>query len=245
MAEGANSDRTNSDRAAADETQSNWIRADWAAPANIIAGTTLRANTDPEIPAVGEPYWLNQVHGNRVVRADVIGSPPDADASISGADAGLVCVVRTADCLPVLMCSRDGAEFAAAHAGWRGLSAGVIENTLNEFASEPRDILVWLGPAISQAAFEVGDEVLEAFQASMESADDCFVANSRGRWQADLFGLARRRLLAAGVTEVSGGGFCTFEDADRFYSYRRGKDSGRMFSFVGARTLEKTPRAAS
>lgn len=229
------------DRATSDRTRADWIRADWAAPANIIAGTTTRADTDAKIPAYGEPCWLNQVHGNRVVRAGNFGAPPDADASISGAEAELVCVVRTADCLPVLMCSRDGAEFAAAHAGWRGLAAGVIENTLGQFVQEARDILVWLGPAIAQAAFEVGDDVLEAFQTSRESVDDCFVANGRGRWQADLYGLARRRLFAAGVTDVSGGGFCTFEDSDRFYSYRRNRDSGRMLSFVGTKPLKKTP----
>jgi hypothetical protein len=145
-------------------------------------------------------------------------------------------VVRTADCLPVLLCSADGAVFAAAHAGWRGLAAGVIENTLAKLNVNAADLRVWLGPAISQPSFEVGDEVRQVFLSHDPNAVACFEANTRGRWQADLYGLARQRLHAAGVSDVSGGGFCTYIDDDRFYSYRRNPDCGRMVSFVGLKT---------
>jgi len=183
----------------------------------------------------GEPCWLNQVHGVNVIAADHYESPPDADASVGG-KIGDVCVVRTADCLPVLICATDGTEIAAAHAGWRGLAAGVLEATVAGMAHAPRDLLVWMGPAISQPAFEVGAEVRDAFAARDPGAAGCFVANSRGRWQADLYELARRRLSALGVTGLYGGGFCTFSDPGRFFSYRRNPDCGRMISFVARRS---------
>jgi len=140
--------------------------------------------------------------------------------------------VRTADCLPVLFCSTDGTRVAAAHAGWRGLAAGVLENTISAMGSGVGDLLVWLGPAISQPNFEVGGEVRDAFLQNDADAAVYFEPNARGRWQADLYGLARRRLAAAGVEAVYGGGWCTFADSARFYSYRRGQDTGRMVSFV-------------
>lgn len=213
----------------------DWIAADWPAPDNIIAGTTLRSNELSTLPVPGEYCWLKQVHGAKVVTAVSYETPPEADASVSGAE-NQVCVVQTADCLPVIMCSTDGRAFAAAHAGWRGLAAGIIENTLAKLAQDPADLLVWLGPAISQPSFEVGDEVRDAFLASDPGADVCFVANARGRWQADLYGLARRRLGAAGVSQVFGGGFCTFLDKERFFSYRRKPKCGRLVSFVGLKT---------
>ncbi len=214
---------------------SDWIAADWSAPSHIVAGTTLRTNECARLPLPGEPCWLNQVHGANVVTAGQFDDPPDADASVKGSDPFL-CVVRTADCLPVLMCSRDGGVFGAAHAGWRGLAAGVIENTVAKLAVDPRELLVWLGPAISQPAFEVGDEVRDAFLEHDPKATDCFATNSRGRWQADLYGLARQRLAAAGVSEVFGGGFCTYLDEERFHSFRRDPACGRLVSFVGLRT---------
>ena len=214
---------------------SDWIAADWSAPENIVAGTTLRTADEAALPLPGEPCWLNQVHGSNVVSAGPFDTPPDADGSING-KSGFICAVRTADCLPVLMCSADGAAFAAAHAGWRGLAAGVIENTIAKLKVNAADLRVWLGPAISQPSFEVGDEVREAFLSHDPNAGGCFEANSRGRWQADLYGLARQRLHAAGVSDVSGGGFCTYTDRDRFYSYRRNPDCGRMVSFVGLKT---------
>ena len=216
-----------------------WIPADWKAPDNVVAGTTMRG-TDFEACAIpGEPCWLNQVHGATVVSAGHYDAPPEADASVS-VEAGQICVVRTADCLPVLFCSMDGSEVAAAHAGWRGLAAGVLEATVTRMRHAPEALLAWIGPAISQAAFEVGDEVRTAFLARDAGTSACFRANERGRWQADLYELARRRLAAAGLKAVTGGGFCTFTDAERFYSYRRNPDCGRMVSFVAMETLENS-----
>ncbi len=215
-----------------------WIRADWPAPHNVTAGTTLRSTDFDALGIPGEPCWLNQVHGAAVVDAAQAGERPDADASLT-TDARHVCVVRTADCLPVLICSKDGREGAAAHAGWRGLAAGVLEATVARMAHDPGDLLVWLGPAISQPAFEVGDEVRAAFVDRDAAAGAFFVPNERGRWQADLYGLARRRLEAIGVSSVTGGGYCTFRDKERFFSYRRNPDCGRMVSFVALEALEK------
>jgi YfiH family protein len=148
-------------------------------------------------------------------------------------------VVRTADCLPILLCSSDGTEVAAVHAGWRGLAAGVIEATIARLRHAPDDLLVWLGPAISQAAFEVGDEVRAAFVDQEPDDVRHFVANSRGRWQADLYALASSRLGRLGVGSITGGGFCTFTERERFFSYRRNPDCGRMVSFVALQGLEK------
>jgi len=222
---------------------SNWIAADWDAPDQIVAGTSLRSVDSAAFVLPGMPCWLKQVHGANVVTAGHFDEPPEADASVKGSEPfsnmsekgsdPFLCVVRTADCLPVLMCATDGRAFAAAHAGWRGLAAGVIENTIATLGIEPADLLVWLGPAISQVAFEVGDEVRDAFLAHDSMASACFEANARGRWQADLYGLARQRLKAAGVPAVSGGEFCTYSDKERFCSYRRNPDCGRLVSFVG------------
>ncbi|MGI9248596.1 MAG: peptidoglycan editing factor PgeF [Woeseiaceae bacterium] len=213
----------------------DWIPADWPAPETVVAGTTLRSGGIASLDLPGEPCWLNQVHGAHVIATGSYEKPPDADASV-GRNPGDVCVVRTADCLPVLFCSANGAEVAAAHAGWRGLAAGVIEATVAKMVHEAGDLLVWLGPAISQAAFEVGDEVREAFISRDPGATPCFVANDRGRWQADLYELARRRLRSIGITDIYGGGFCTFADNERFFSYRRNPDCGRMISFVARRS---------
>lgn len=213
----------------------SWIAADWPAPDNVIAGTTLRNGRLDALPVRGEPCWLNQVHGSTVVSATRFRTPPDADGSV-GRIPGDVCVVKTADCLPVLFCSTDGTEIAAAHAGWRGLAAGILEATVARMAHGPGDLLAWLGPAISQAAFEVGDEVRAAFLAEDPGAAHAFMGNRRGRWQADLYALARRRLSRAGVGAIYGGGFCTFADKARFYSYRRNPRCGRMVSFVAAKT---------
>jgi YfiH family protein len=217
---------------------SDWIAAHWAAPRQIIAGTTLKSADVNDFPLPGKPCWLKQVHGTKVVTAGHFEQPPEADAAVKAAQGSdpFVCVVRTADCLPLLMCSKDGGVFAAAHAGWRGLAAGVIENTISKLNVDAVDLLVWLGPAISQVAFEVGDEVRDAFLAHDPKASACFEANARGRWQADLYELARQRLNAAGVLAVSGGEFCTYSDEERFYSYRRNPDCGRLVSFIGLLT---------
>lgn len=215
-----------------------WIPADWSAPDSVIAGSTMRDSSFDDLGLAGHPCWLNQVHGADVVTAREYQTPPDADAAIS-CSIDDICVVRTADCLPVLISSRDGTEIAVAHAGWRGLAAGIVEATVGGMRHDADELLVWLGPAISQAAFEVGDEVQAAFVTQMPDDAEHFEANARGRWQADLYGLARRRLRALGVAEVTGGGFCTFTDRERFYSYRRNPDCGRMVSFVAIQGLEK------
>lgn len=208
-----------------------WIRADWPVPDGIVAGTTLR-NGSFQLPA--EPQWLKQVHGARVVRVrtpDFDNGPPEADGIVADRS-GDICVVRTADCLPVLFCAEDGGEIAAAHAGWRGLAGGIVEQSIAAMAAPPEELLVWLGPAISQPAFEVGAEVRDAFLACDDAAEAAFVANDRGRWQADLYLLARQRLRNAGVSRVYGGGLCTYADKARFYSYRRDGSTGRMLSFI-------------
>ena len=208
----------------------DYIKADWPAPDSVMAGTTVR-NSRYQLPAT--PVILKQVHGTRVVRigtADFVGGSPEADAVIASRP-GDICVVRTADCLPALLCSRDGGEVAAIHAGWRGLAGGVIEATLGAMQTSPANLLAWLGPAISQAAFEVGPEVRERF-GSWGRIEGLFRPNERGRLQADLYGLAKARLAAAGVAEVYGGGLCTYADKERFYSYRRDGETGRMLSFI-------------
>ena len=207
-----------------------WIAAEWPAPVGILAGTTLR---DSDFALPGTQRWLNQVHGADVARWEDIGAgeAPDADAIVS-ARSDSICVVRTADCLPVLLCARDAAEIAAVHAGWRGLAAGVIEAAIDAMQTSPADLLAWFGPAISQQAFEVGDEVREAFCANSAAAEAAFERNDRGRWQADLYRLGRQRLAEAGVDNVFGGGLCTHQDAERFYSYRRDGSTGRLLSFI-------------
>jgi len=208
------------------------LRADWPAPANVIAGTTTRAGDISELPS--EPLWLNQVHGATVLKTGdpaFDNGPPDADAVIS-CNANEVIAVRTADCLPVLLCSNAGNEVAAAHCGWRGLAAGVLANTIAAMQTPASDLFAWLGPAISQVAFEVGDDVRDAFTVADPHAATCFEANERGRWKADLYALARQNLARSGVEKVHGGGLCTYADSARFFSYRRGGDTGRMVTFI-------------
>jgi YfiH family protein len=182
---------------------------------------------DCGLPA--EPAWLAQVHGNTVVVDPPAGTEADALMTINP---DTVCAIMVADCLPVLFCTADGSAVAAAHAGWRGLAAGVLENTISQFGVAPERLLAWLGPAISQAAFEVGDEVRSEFVGQHNAAGEHFVRNASGRWQADLYGLARLRLEAAGVGQIFGGGLCTFGDAERFFSYRRDGQCGRMAAFI-------------
>lgn len=211
---------------------SKLIAVDWPAPANVVAGTTTRGAPARDLPP--GIRFLNQVHGADVVTAASVReaeSALHADA-VTGSESGDCCAVRTADCLPVLFCTRGGDGIAAAHAGWRGLAAGVLENTLAALSSPAGDVLAWLGPAIAQANFEVGDEVRAAFLKDDPAADRHFLPNHRGRWQADLYGLARQRLKARGVEAIYGGGWCTYGDPERFFSYRRAADTGRMVSFV-------------
>jgi YfiH family protein len=208
------------------------IRPDWRVPDNVVAGTTTVAVEADELPH--DLKLLNQVHGANVVTAEAVRQarePLDADA-VTGRSRGDLCAVRTADCLPVLFCSREGDEVAAAHAGWRGLAAGILENTISAMSGAPSHLTAWLGPAISQANFEVGHEVRDVFVAHEQAAIACFERNARGRWQADLYGLARQRLAKCGVEAIYGGHWCTFADVGRFHSYRRDSDCGRMVSFV-------------
>jgi YfiH family protein len=183
-----------------------------------------------------EPSWLEQVHGIEVADLDTPSaraSAPQltADAVIARG-AGSVCVMQVADCMPVLFAARDGCAVAAAHAGWRGLAAGVLEATVATLAVAPSGLIAWLGPAIGPQHFEVGGEVRAAFLAHDAAAAAAFTANTRGRWQCDLAALARRRLNAAGVTAVFGGGWCTYSDPLRFFSYRRVGQCGRMAALI-------------
>lgn len=207
----------------------------------------LGANTDDAPQAVaanrealrlalglpGAPHWLRQVHGADVVLVDgpPATAPPQADAAVTRRP-GEVLAILTADCLPVLCCAADGSEVGAAHAGWRGLAGGVLEATLAALRTPPGALSAWLGPCIGQASYEVGEEVRAAFVDADPGAAACFLANRPGHWLCDLAGLARRRLAAAGVASVHGGGFDTCADP-RFYSWRRdGRRSGRFASLV-------------
>jgi YfiH family protein len=187
-----------------------------------------RARLREQLPA--EPGWLKQVHSTRVVE---LGQDPDreADASFSR-QPGKVCAVLTADCLPVLFCDRAGSVVAAAHAGWRGLAGGVLEATVTAMQVPPREVLAWMGAAIGPQAFEVGDEVREAFIARHAETAAAFTPHGSGKWLADIYQLARIRLGHAGVQAVYGGGRCTFSEAESFYSYRRDGVTGRMAALV-------------
>lgn len=157
--------------------------------------------------------------------------PPEADASFT-THSNVVCTVMTADCLPLLFCNRQGTVVAAAHAGWRGLLDGVIEATVLRMDVAARELLVWLGPAIGPAAFEVGDEVRDAFIAHDAEAASAFVPSPNGRWLADIYRLARQRLNKMGIAAIHGGHWCTYSDSERFYSYRRDGVTGRMASLI-------------
>ena len=181
----------------------------------------------------GDPTWLAQVHGVDVADLDAASGPerPRADAAVT-ATPGRVAVVLTADCMPLFFCDKAGRRVAVAHAGWRGMSAGVIESAVRAVAADPADVLAWMGPAIGPEAFEVGPEVKEAFERDDPAASDGFAPGRPGKHMADLYALARRRLAGAGVREVGGGNFCTFNDRARFFSYRRVQQSGRMGAFI-------------
>ncbi|MGH8302933.1 MAG: peptidoglycan editing factor PgeF [Steroidobacteraceae bacterium] len=190
----------------------------------------LRASL--QLPA--EPAWLEQVHGHRVVDLDGATShepPGPADGAVTRT-AGRVCVIQVADCMPVLLAAADGSAVGAAHAGWRGLAGGVLEATVQGMNTPPGKLLAWMGPAIGQAHFEVGEEVRDAFLAADAGAAAAFIANERGRWQCDLYALARRRLGALGLTSIQGGGWCTYADSARFFSYRRDGRCGRMAALI-------------
>jgi hypothetical protein len=205
------------------------IRPDWPAPARVRALVTTRGETDPPLPAA--PAWLRQVHGTRVVDAAEAVDRPEADAAVARS-VGAVCAVQAADCLPVLLADDAGTVVGAAHAGWRGLAAGVIEATLDEMKVPGERLLAWLGPAIGPAHYEVGAEVRDAFLARDAGAAAAFVPNRPGHWLLDLYAVARQRLAARGVSRVYGGGLCTYSDAARFPSWRRDRTRERIAAFV-------------
>ncbi|MEZ5609694.1 MAG: peptidoglycan editing factor PgeF [Rhodocyclaceae bacterium] len=240
-------------------TPADVIIPDWPAPPGVHALMTTRCGgvstgpfaslnlgdhvgDDPSFVAANRqalralcpapPRWLNQVHGTGVVQADAVEVAVDADASFTR-HTDVVCAVMTADCLPVLFCDRCGTVVAAAHAGWRGLHAGVLERTVAQMQVPPGEVMAWLGAAIGPDAFEVGEEVRAAFIAHDAGAALAFRPGAvQGKWLADLYALARQRLAACGVTQVSGGDLCTVSDAPRFFSYRRDGQTGRMAAMI-------------
>jgi YfiH family protein len=193
-----------------------------------VAENRARLRAGAALPA--EPVWLEQVHGATVLDLDR-DAPAPADGAVT-ARAGVVCAVLTADCLPVIFADRAGRRVGIAHAGWRGLLNGVLPAAVRALRAPPRELVAWLGPAISARAYEVGAEVRDAYLARDPGAERAFVANPRGRWQADLYALARASLAAAGVTAVHGGEFCTFGEDERFFSHRREAPCGRIATLV-------------
>ena len=238
----------------------SWILPDWPAPARVQAFVTTReggvsageyasmnlglssgddaanvarnrAIARSHLPS--DPAWLAQVHGADVVDLDVPrpGERPRADAAAVSTP-GRVAAVLTADCMPLFFCDRAGTRVAVAHAGWRGMAAGVIENAVRALGRDPREVSAWMGPAIGPDAFEVGPEVKAAFEDVDPEGARAFVPGRPGKFMADLYALARQRLARAGVREVHGGGFCTLHERERFFSYRREPRSGRMGAFI-------------
>lgn len=238
-----------------------WLEAPWPAPPGVRALSTLRAGglsgapycglnlgahveDDPDVVAANrhalrvalglptEPVWLRQVHGVAVANLDAAqgSTPPLADAAVSRGAA--VCAILTADCLPVLFASQGGEVVGAAHAGWRGLAAGVLEATVAALRQAPDTLLVWLAPAIGPAHFEVGPEVREAFLQSDPAAGAAFSENVRGRYQADLYRLAARRLIRLGIERIYRSELCTYADTKRFFSHRRDGRTGRQATLI-------------
>jgi purine-nucleoside/S-methyl-5'-thioadenosine phosphorylase / adenosine deaminase len=209
------------------------IRPDWPAPPSVRALMTTRNTVDAELRALlpGEPAWLRQVHGTRVVRIDQTVATPEADAVVT-AMKNRVCAIRAADCLPLLLVDENATVIGAAHAGWRGLCAGVIENTVEAMGVAGGRLLAWLGPAIGPKVYEVGEEVRAAFLARDAAAQAAFTPARPGHWLLDLYAVARQRLHSRGVERTFGGGYCTYSDPQRFYSYRRDGTQGRMAALI-------------
>jgi YfiH family protein len=241
-------------------TPEDWIVPDWPAPPAVQAVVTSRhggvsrgtyasmnpadhVGDDPAAVAANRqrleqrlrlpaaPAWLQQVHGTRVVDAASVHGNEQADAAWT-CQPGIVCAVLTADCLPLLLCDRAGCCVAAAHAGWRGLAAGVIEQTVAAMGLPGSELLAWLGPAIGPAAYQVGSEVRDSFMAHDPQAAAAFSRGPEGSWWADLYCLARQRLADCGVHAVSGGEHCTYTESERFFSYRRDGVTGRIASLI-------------
>lgn len=198
-------------------------------PAAVAAN---RARLSAHLPS--SPRWLQQVHGTCVVCADEITEPVAADASFTTTP-GVVCAIMVADCLPVLLADRGGRMVAAAHCGWRGLAGGIIANTVGEMSARgvaAGELIAYIGPGIGPSAFEVGADVREAFTRAAPKAAAAFKPHAPGKWLADLALLARQTLARAGVMTVRGGDHCTWSDAERFYSYRRDRETGRMAALI-------------
>jgi YfiH family protein len=231
----------------------DWIVPDWPAPPQVHSLSTTRngpgggefdlSSRHPAAEAAwvelerwlpAPPIRLAQVHGTTICDADAFrgGSSPQADGAVARR-VDTVCAVRSADCLPVLFTSHDASVVAAAHAGWRGLAGGVLEAAVAAMRVDPADVLVWLGPAIGPRVYEVGTDVFAACCAADPGAAACFAAQRPGKWLADLYALAKRRLTRAGVTEIHGGGRCTFSEGAQFHSHRRdGAAAGRMATAI-------------
>ena len=246
------------------------LPADWPAPANVHAFTTLRHGAGASLPpfdhfnlgnrvaADGDdaatvernrielvercalpstPHWLRQVHGTEVLRfpmpASVLAAAdePVADASVTSTP-GVVLAILTADCLPVVFANTQGTEIGAAHAGWRGLANGVLENTVAAMHAPADDLMAWLGPAAGSQAYEIGEEVFDAFVSRDAQAESAFVATRPGHWRVDLYALARQRLAALGITRIYGGDLCTISEPQRFYSHRRDARTGRIATVI-------------
>ena len=239
----------------------DWIVPDWPAPPQVCALSTTRnaaagakfdlTRSDPAFETArselrrwlpADPIWLAQVHGIAICDADAKSALrsrdlPEADGAVARAP-NTVCAVHSADCLPVLLTNAQGSVVAAAHAGWRGLAAGVIEATLASMRTPPATVIAWLGPAIGPQAFEVGADVVAAHCADDPGALQCFSPHRPGKWLADLYALARRRLERAGVVAIHGGGRCTLSEPETFYSYRReGAAVGRMATLIWIATV--------
>lgn len=224
------------------------IKPNWSAPSHIRAYTTTRlswgsletstndlaerARLHSIIPLPAEPIWLNQTHSTVALPAIPANIEQEADASYSKKP-HQVCLVLTADCLPVLLCDRNGQQVAAIHAGWRGLANGVIENTVAAMQSQPEQLLAWMGPAIGPQKFEVGADVYHAFTDQNSSDALAFQAISNEKWLANLYELARRRLTDLGINQIYGGDYCTYTQQDLFYSWRRDHNkTARMASMI-------------
>jgi YfiH family protein len=193
-----------------------------------------RAKLREDLCLPSEPVWLEQVHSNTAITVDVntpAQSILQADASVSRTK-GLVCAVLTADCLPVFFCNQSATEVAVAHAGWRGLHAGIISNTVNAMHSSVDEIIVSLGPAIGPRAFEVGEEVFSAFVDKNNMNKSAFVVTTKGHYLCDIYQLARNELHSLGIAQIAGGNHCTYNESQQFYSYRREYDTGRMASLI-------------
>ena len=234
-----------------------WITPDWPAKRRVRALITTRSGgvssgkfaslnlsarvgDDPQCVArnrailraclPAEPAWMKQVHGTAVIDAARATPDTEADGAVAH-DPGVVCAVTTADCLPVLLSDRAGKGVGIAHAGWRGLAGGVVEGVVQAMGVPPRELIAYIGPGIGARRYEVGEDVHEAFVEPDPAAARSFAPRQNGKYLADLCGLARQRLAAAGVAEVYGGGFCTASEA-RFFSFRRDRTTGRMASLI-------------